>query len=159
MKKRIKIVMCACLVIICVSVIFLVGRKMYYNSLEIEPYEIYVESKITNQKIKLNSYSYQWNDKGIFVIGDGNLPKIEEAECFKAEPGEKIYFSDYEDTSVVASTITLGNDGKFSVSLDSNNEENYFILPNISGKNLIGITLTSEKKGTANYAFVVDTSK
>ena len=155
MKKNTKII----LIIICIMCLFLLGRKIYYKSLKIEPYEIYVESKITNQKLKLNSYSYQWNDKGIFVIGDGVLPKMEEAKYLKAEPGEKIYFSDYENTNVVASVINIGETDKFSVSLDSNNEENYFIIPNTNGKHLIGITLTSEKNGTANYAFVVDISK
>ena len=159
MKRKTKIIIIAIIAILCVIVLFLVGRKIYYKSLKIEPYEIYVESKITNQKLKLNSYSYQWNDKGIFVIGDGVLPKMEEAKYLKAEPGEKIYFSDYENTNVVASVINIGETDKFSVSLDSNNEENYFIIPNTNGKHLIGITLTSEKNGTANYAFVVDSSK
>ena len=157
MKKSLKIFLKIIVIIIFVFVIFMIGRKIYYKSLKIEPYEIYVESKITNEKLKLNAYSYKWTDKGILVIGDGVLPKIgEETKFFNAKQGEKLYFTNYDNTSVVASVINVGTDGNFSVSLDSNNDENYFIVPNSIGKHLIGISLTSEKNGNANYAFIVD---
>lgn len=156
MKKNTKII----LIIICIMCLFLIGRKIYYKSLKIEPYKMYIESKITNKKIEVNSYSYQWNDKGIFVIGDGTIPKIEDVnECLKAKPGEKLYFTNYEDSTVLASFINIGDGSNFSISLECNNEENYFIVPNVVGKQMIGILLTSEEKGTANYAFLVDVSE
>ena len=148
MKKVVKIL----IVILVVAIILIVGRKIYYNNLTIEPNDLYLTKENSEISIKMNTGTYSWSDKGIQVVAD-SIPAqdMDNLKVLNVKPDEKIYFTDCDWTSSSAIILLRNENNVAGFAIDSNPKENYIIVPNIKGEYIVQISLESAK-GEVWYA-------
>lgn len=149
MKKIVKI-----FAIILVLIIVILGvRRIYYNAVGINPDELYLSKENSEESIKANLGSYQWSDKGLHVVADAIEPtEIDFAKSFDVKQNEKLYFTDSNWTKASAIILLESESGKVThLVMDCNVEENYIVVPIITGEYIVQINLESSK-GNVWYA-------
>lgn len=149
MKKLFKIFM----IILIILIVILIGRRVYYNIVGIAPIDLYLTKENSEETIETNRGSYQWNDKGIYIIADSvSASEMEFINVFNVKQGEKISFS--EDNWTKASAVILlegSNGGVTRLVVNADLDENYIEIPTITGEFIMQLNFES-KKGNVWYA-------
>lgn len=150
MKKILKIL----IIVLVVIILIFAARKIYYNNVKIEPEELYLTKENTEEEFKASKGSYSWNDKGISVIADSIGPlQMDFSKAIDVKVNEKIYFSDHNWTKGGSAVILAKERTEVArVTLETNLEENYIVVPELTkGEYVIQINLESDK-GDVWYA-------
>ena len=150
MKKNLKVLI---IVLVAIILIFAV-RKIYYRNVKVEPEELYLTKENMEEEFKASKGSYSWNDKGVAVIADSVGPlQMDFSKAIDVKVNEKIYFSDHNWTNGGAALILAKERTEVArVTLETNLEENYIVVPELTkGEYVIQINLESEK-GDVWYA-------
>lgn len=150
MKKFLKV-----LIIVLVAIILILAiRKIYYSNVKVEPEELYLSKENTEEEFKASKGSYSWNDKGVSVIADSIGPlQMDFSKAIDVKINDKIYFSDHNWTNGGAAVILAeGRKEIARVTLETNLNENYIVVPEITkGEYVVQINLESDK-GDVWYA-------
>ena len=150
MKKILKIL----IILLAVVVLVFAARKIYYSNVKIEPEELYLTKENSVEEFKATKGSYSWNDKGISVIADSIGPlQMDFSKAIDVKINEKIYFSDQNWTNGGSAVILAKERTEVArVTLETNLEENYIVMPELTkGEYVIQINLESDK-GDVWYA-------
>ena len=150
MKKILKVLI---IVLVAIILIFAV-RKIYYRNVKVEPEELYLTKENMEEEFKATKGSYSWNDKGVAVIADSIGPlQMDFSKAIDVKVNEKIYFSDHNWTNGGSALILAKERTEVArVTLETNLEENYIVVPELTkGEYVIQINLESEK-GDVWYA-------
>ena len=150
MKDFLKVLI---IVLVAIILIFAV-RKIYYSNVKVEPEELYLTKENMEEEFKATKGSYSWNDKGVSVIADSIGPlQMDYSKAIDVKVNEKIYFSDHNWTNGGAAVILAKERTEVArVILETNLEENYIVVPELTkGEYVIQINLESEK-GDVWYA-------
>lgn len=150
MKKFLKIL----IILLAVVVLVFAARKIYYSNVKIEPEELYLTKENSVEEFKATKGSYSWNDKGISVIADSIGPlQMDFSKAIDVKVNDKIYFTDYNWTNGGSAVILAKERTEVArVTLETNLEENYIVMPELTkGEYVIQINLESDK-GDVWYA-------
>ena len=150
MKKILKVLI---IVLVAIILIFAV-RKIYYRNVKVEPEELYLTKENMEEEFKATKGSYSWNDKGVAVIADSIGPlQMDFSKAIDVKVNEKIYFSDHNWTNGGSALILAKERTEVArVTLETNLEENYIVVPELTkGEYVIQLNLESEK-GDVWYA-------
>lgn len=150
MRKILNVFM---IVLVTIILIF-AARKIYYANVKIEPEELYLTKENTAEEFMATKGSYSWNDKRTSVIADSINPlQIDFSKSIDVKVNEKIHFSDYNWTN--GSSVIILAEGRTElarVTLETNLEENYIVVPELTkGEYVVQINLESNK-GDVWYA-------
>lgn len=161
MKKSWKILV----TIIIVIIIVVITDIIYCKTVKVEPNDLYLTNKETNETIKATRGGYSWKERGILreinVIADALGPtSFDYTKIMKTKVGNKIYFDDYEWTNVSASVILQKDRTEIAkVPIQSNLEENYIVIPDMTdGEYIIQINLESDN-GEVWYSAKININK
>lgn len=150
MKKFLKIL----IILLAVVILIFAVRKIYYSNVKIEPEELYLTKENSVEEFKATKGSYSWNDKGISVIADSIGPlQMDFSKAIDVKVNDKIYFTDYNWTNGGSAVILAKERTEVArVTLETNLEENYIVMPELTkGEYVIQINLESDK-GDVWYA-------
>ncbi len=155
MKKVVRII----IIVLLIIALILIGRKIYYNNIEVKPNDLYLSRENSEENIKMNTGSYSWQDKGINVAGVSVSPQdIENLKTLNVKQNEKINFTDCNWTSATGNLLLINEQNTAGFALEINPKEHYIIVPNFEGEYIIQIDLESDK-GEVWYAAKLNISK
>lgn len=150
MKKILKVL----IIVLAVVILVFAARKIYYSNVKIEPEELYLTKENSVEEFKATKGSYSWNDKGTSVIADSIGPlQMDFSKAIDVKINDKIYFTDHNWTNGGSAVILAKERTEVArVTLETNLEENYIVMPELTkGEYVIQINLESDK-GDVWYA-------